>query len=126
MIWETSQSVLIKVGIVYFVDMNCSMTQYSRWQSDQGRIFQKLATVWDGNETTLNLRYDIAWKIIKQCVIVKIMIDYDYIYSVIDYDYLATGNGNSDFLRSYNQLQFITITPWVLCDVSLPPHCQQW
>jgi len=28
------------------------------------------------------------------CVIVKVITDYDYIYNVFDYDYIASGNGD--------------------------------
>ena len=40
------------------------------------------------------------------CVIMKVIDDYDYIYDVIDYNYLASGNG--DYLKSCNRLP---ITP---------------
>jgi len=43
---------------------------------------------------------------------VKIISDYDYIYNVIDYDYIASGNVNYDYLRSCNRLQSITITDY--------------
>ena len=46
------------------------------------------------------------------CVIVKVIADYDYIYNVIDYDYIASGNGDYDYLRSCNRLQSITITDY--------------
>ena len=36
------------------------------------------------------------------------MADYGYIYNVIDYDYIDSGNG--DYLRSCNRLQLITPT----------------
>ena len=45
-------------------------------------------------------------------VIVKVITDYDYIYNVIDYDYIAFGTGDYDYLRSYNRLQSITITDY--------------
>ena len=34
--------------------------------------------------------------------------DYDYIYNVIDYNYIVSINGDFDYLRSCNQLQSIT------------------
>jgi len=30
---------------------------------------------------------------------VKVITDYDYIYSVTDYDYIASGNGDCEYLR---------------------------
>jgi len=42
------------------------------------------------------------------CVIVKVIVDYDYIYNVIDY--IASGNCDYDYLRSCNPLQSIEIT----------------
>jgi len=45
------------------------------------------------------------------CVIVKVFADYDYIYNVIDYDYIASINGDYNYLRSSNRLQSIMITP---------------
>jgi len=41
---------------------------------------------------------------------VKIIADYDYIYNVIDYDYIASGNGdyNYDYWISCSRLQSIT------------------
>ena len=44
------------------------------------------------------------------CVIVKVIADYDYIYNVIDYDYIASGN--YDYLKSCNRLHSITITDY--------------
>ena len=41
------------------------------------------------------------------CVIMKVIIDYGYVYNVIDYDYTASGNGNYDYLRSCTRLQSI-------------------
>ena len=42
-----------------------------------------------------------------------VIAEYDYIYSVIDYnyDYIASGNDDYDYLISCNRLQSITITP---------------
>ena len=53
------------------------------------------------------------------CIIVKVIVDYDYIYNVIDYDYIASGNGDYDYLISCNRL-LITITP------TLPIMCVHW
>ena len=33
------------------------------------------------------------------CVIVKVIADYDYIYNIINYDYIASGNSDYDYLR---------------------------
>ena len=44
-------------------------------------------------------------------VIVKINADYNYIYNVIDYEYIASGNDDYYYLRSCHRLQLITITP---------------
>ena len=43
-------------------------------------------------------------------VIVNVIAYYDYITNVIDYDYIAFESNDYDYLRSYNQLQSITIT----------------
>jgi len=49
------------------------------------------------------------------CVIIKVISDYDYIYNVINYDYVASGNGYYDYLRSCNRLRLpIMITPTLL------------
>jgi len=49
--------------------------------------------IWD-----LNQLDDLAWYNMVDnrtpCVIGKVTIDYDYIYNVIDYDYITTGNCN--------------------------------
>ena len=37
-------------------------------------------------------------------VIVKVIADYYYIYNVTDYDYIAFGNGDYNYLRSCNRL----------------------
>ena len=37
------------------------------------------------------------------CVIMKVIADYDYIYNIINYDYIASGN--DDYLRSCDRLQ---------------------
>jgi len=44
----------------------------------------------------------------------KVMVDYDYIYSVIYYDYIASRKGDydHDYLKLYNRLQSITITDY--------------
>jgi len=47
-------------------------------------------------------------------VIVKVIADYDYIYNVIDYDYLPSGNDDYEYGRLGNRLQSITITPTLL------------
>ena len=39
------------------------------------------------------------------CVIVKIITEYDYICGVIDYNYIASGNNDYDYLRSCNRLR---------------------
>jgi len=52
-------------------------------------------------------------------VIVKVITDYDYIYSGIDYDYIAPGNGDYDYLTSCNRVQSITITDY---DYLNPAH----
>ena len=44
------------------------------------------------------------------CVIMKVIADSDYIYNVIDYIYIASGNGDYDYWRSCNSLQSITPT----------------
>ncbi len=42
----------------------------------------------------------------------KVITDYDYIYNVIDYDYIASENVNWDCVIDYNPLRLsITITP---------------
>ena len=46
------------------------------------------------------------------CVIMKVITDYNYIYNLIDYDDIASGNGNYDHLRSCNRLQSIMITDY--------------
>jgi len=46
------------------------------------------------------------------CVILKVIVDCDYIYDAIDYDYITSRNGGSDYLRSGNRLQSITITDY--------------
>ena len=53
------------------------------------------------------LWHDITWLIIKKtpCVIVKVIADYDYICKVIDYDYIASGDGDYDYLKSCNLLR---------------------
>ena len=43
-------------------------------------------------------------------LIVQIIADYNY--KVIDYDYIASGNGDYNYLKSCNQLQSITITDY--------------
>ena len=48
------------------------------------------------------------------CVIVKIIAVYDYIYNVIDYDWIASGNAYCDYLKSCNRLKSITITSTLL------------
>ena len=55
---------------------------------------------------------------LNNCVIVKVIANYDYICNVIDYnyDYIASGNGDYDYdydyLISCNRLRLpITITP---------------
>ena len=52
------------------------------------------------------------------CVIVKVIADYDYIYNVIDYDYIASRNGYYDCLRSCNRLKSIT-------DYDYPQPCRR-
>jgi len=39
------------------------------------------------------------------CIIMYIITDNDYIYNVIDFDYIGSGNGDYDYLRSCNQLR---------------------
>ena len=46
------------------------------------------------------------------CVIVDVITDYDYIYNVIDYEYIASGNNDYDYLRSCNRLQSNMITDY--------------
>ena len=41
-------------------------------------------------------------------VTVNVIADYDYIYNVIDYDYIASRNGDYDYLRACNRFQSIT------------------
>ena len=45
------------------------------------------------------------------CVIVKVITDYDYIYNVIDYDYIPSENVDCDYMRLCNRLQSITDYP---------------
>jgi len=45
------------------------------------------------------------------CVSVNVIADYDYIYSVINYDYIASGYDDYSYLRSSNPLP---ITPTML------------
>jgi len=40
----------------------------------------------------------------------KLITDYEYIHNVIDYDYIISGNGDYEYLRSCNQLQSVMIT----------------
>ena len=49
----------------------------------------------------------------------KVIADYDYIYNVIDYDYIASKNGNyvCDYLRSCNRSQSIMITDYPMPDI---------
>jgi len=65
---------------------------------------------------------------------VKVIADYDYIYSVIDDDYTASGNGDYNYMRSYNQLQLnaiisimlyirINTLPHVWFSIGLQPLC---
>jgi len=42
------------------------------------------------------------------CVIVKVIADYDYIYNVIGYDYITSGNVYYNYLKSCNRLQPVT------------------
>ena len=46
------------------------------------------------------------------CVIVQVIADYNHIYNVIDYDYIASGNGDYGYWRSCNRLQSIMITDY--------------
>lgn len=42
------------------------------------------------------------------CVIVKVITDYHYIYNIIGYDYIVSGNGDysySDHVIDYNRLR---------------------
>ena len=43
------------------------------------------------------------------CVIVRVIADYHYIHSVIDYCYIEAGNGDYNYLRSFNRLKSITV-----------------
>ena len=56
--------------------------------------------------------HNIWSSVLTHCVIVKVIDDYDIIYDVINYDYIAYGNGNYDYLKSYNRLQSIRITDY--------------
>ena len=46
------------------------------------------------------------------CVIVKVIANYDYIYNVINDDYIVSGNGDYDYLKLCNRLQSITTTDY--------------
>ena len=53
----------------------------------------------------------------------QVIDDHDNIYNVIDHDYIASWNGNYDYLRSFNRLQSITdynypnpcLTSFIIC-----------
>jgi len=55
-----------------------------------------------GNSVTYQTIH-MAWynMVINQTpwVIVKVIADYDYIYNVTDYDYIASGNDDYDYLK---------------------------
>jgi len=46
------------------------------------------------------------------CVIVKVIVAYQYIHYVIGYDYSAPGIDDYDYLKSCNRLQSIMITDY--------------
>ena len=40
----------------------------------------------------------------KTCLIMRVITEYDYIYNVINYDYITSGSSDADYLRSSNRL----------------------